>query len=177
MDSLIIPFQNAFIHSRLVTDNILLAHKIYDYMRKKKKEKWWFGTLKLDMQKAYDKIEWSFLRAILNNMGFPTNWIHWVMQCVSTVSYHILINGSPSNTFLHSRGLRQGDPLSPYLFILCANVLSCALIKNEQNNDIKDIKIGKNCPTFTHLFFADDSLLFFKDDPKTISTLQQTLHW
>ena len=129
------------------------------------------------MQKAYDRIEWSFLKAILHNMGFSTNWIHWVMLCVSTMSYRILINSSPSKTIVPSRGLRQGDPLSPYLFILCANVLSCALIRNEQNNNIKGIRIGRNCPTFTHLFFADDSLLFFKDDSKTITTLQQTLNW
>ena len=142
MDSLITPFQNAFIQGRLITDNILLAHKIYDYMRKKKKDKWGFGALKLDMQKARDRIEWSFLKAVLHNMGFSTNWIHWVMQCVSTVSYHILINASPSKTIVPSRGLRQGDPLSPYLFILCANVLSCALIRSEQNNNIKGIRIG-----------------------------------
>ena len=63
------------------------------------------------------------------------------MQCVSIVSYRILINGSPFETIVPSRGLRQGDPLSPYLFILCANVLSCALIRKEQNNNIKGIRI------------------------------------
>jgi len=73
VDSLITPFQNAFIQGRLITDNILLAHEIYDYMRKKKKDKWGFGALKLDMQKAYERIEWSFLKAILHNMGFSTN--------------------------------------------------------------------------------------------------------
>ena len=74
-------------------------------------------------------------------MGFGSKWINWIKECV-TVSYSVLINGSPSESFHPSRGLRQGDPLSFYLFLLCANVLSCALLKKENNKHLIGIKIG-----------------------------------
>ena len=112
------------------------------------------------MQKAYDIIEWNFLKVVLHNMGFPPigsiGWCNVSPQCPIV----FLINDSPSEIIAPSRGLRLGDPLSPYLFIMCANVLSCALIRKEHNNNIKRIRIGQNCLTFTHLFFVDLSPFF-----------------
>ena len=129
------------------------------------------------MNKAYDSISWNFLKAVLSRMGFSINWTKWIMQCVSIVSYSILINGSPSKPFNPSRGLRQGDPLSPYLFLLCANVLSCALLKQEASKHLKGIKIGRANQPLSHLLFADDSFLFFKNDKSSPQTIQNTLAW
>ena len=86
-------------------------------MRKKTTGKIGVAGLKLDMAKAYDRVEWPFLERVLKSMGFPTNWVSLIMNCVSSVSFAVLLNGSPCDTF-------TPDPLSPYLFILCAEVLS-----------------------------------------------------
>lgn len=80
--------------------------------------------LKLDMSKAYDQMEWSFLTGIMRKMGFCEAWINLIFNCVSIVSYSIMVNGEPKGNILPSRGIRQGDPLSPFLFLLCSEGLN-----------------------------------------------------
>ncbi|MCI18209.1 putative ribonuclease H protein [Trifolium medium] len=84
------------------------------------------------MAKAYDRIEWQFLNDTLLTMGFPPNLVATIMLCVSTVSFAVLANGQPSTTIHPHRGIRQGDPLSPYLFIICADVLSSLITKKQE---------------------------------------------
>ena len=127
------------------------------------------------MSKAYDRIDWKFLRAVLVAMNFSPRWIGLVMEFVSTVQFTLLFNGSMTQTFKPSKGLRQGNPISPYLFLLCANVLSLALLKAKHNKAIQGIKVGRNGCTFTHQFFADDSLLFFKKDNKSLQNIHNIL--
>jgi hypothetical protein len=102
MDSLITPYQNAFVQGRQITDNIILAQEVFEFLKKKKKGKWGYAALKLDMNKAYDRIRWDFLFSVLQRMGFSQSWVNWITQCVTTVSYSVLINGSPSKTFCPS---------------------------------------------------------------------------
>ncbi|XP_042983260.1 uncharacterized protein LOC122312663 [Carya illinoinensis] len=117
-------------------------------------------ALKLDMSKAYDRVEWRFLAEAMSKLGFNPRWIRLVMQCVESASYSLLINGSPQSWFKPSRGIRQGDPLSPYLFIIVAEVLSSLLNHAESVKQIHGFPIGRGSFSINHLFFADDSLLF-----------------
>ena len=117
-------------------------------------------TVKIDIYKAYDKIDLHFLRSVLMGMDFPELWIRLIMNCVTSVSYEVLINGSPQPQFKPLCDLCQGDPLSPFRFVLCMNVLSQALDKSAENRAIKGIRIARNAPKITHLLFADDAILF-----------------
>ena len=106
MDSLITPFQNAFIKGRNIFDNILLAHGIFYFLRKRKRRKKFYGALKINMTKAYDRVDWKFLKAVLISMNFSQNWVKWILQSVTTVQYTLLVNGSLSQTFKPKKGLR-----------------------------------------------------------------------
>jgi hypothetical protein len=119
-----------------------------------------FMGIKLDMSKAYDRVEWKFLEAIMRKLGFEDRWINLVMSCVRSVSYSVVINGNPVGHVRPTRGIRQGDPISPYLFLLCAEALSALLSKTVHSGTITGIPTSPKGPRISHIFFADDSLLF-----------------
>ncbi|KAL6526559.1 hypothetical protein OROGR_015649 [Orobanche gracilis] len=144
-------------------------------MRKKRTGKKGVVGLKLDMAKAYDRIEWSFLKTVLKAMGFPMRIISLVMSFVSTVSFSVLLNGNPGRSFQASRGLRQGDPLSPYLFILCAEVFSGLLLEGQNQGVIHGASIARAAPKISHLFFADDSIIFFRDNLEEAEVIKKIL--
>lgn len=120
-------------------------------------------ALKLDMSKAYNKIEWEFVEIMLQKTGFPLRVVSLVIRCITFVSYEILINGQPSKIFYPERGLIHVDPLSPYIFILCANVLSGSITSKVRKNNIHVLRVERGSPIISHLLFADDSLLFARD--------------
>ncbi|CAH9113540.1 unnamed protein product [Cuscuta epithymum] len=138
--------QSAFIPNRLITDNVLIASEVIHYLNRKREGYTGWCALKLDMAKAYDKMEWAFLRKMLEVMGFEHNFIDLIMLCVSTVRYRVLVNGDLTETIVPTRGLRQGDPLSPYLFILCAeglaHIINRAIVKGYWSY----CKISRNAP-------------------------------
>lgn len=132
-------------------------------------------AVKTDMSKAYDRIEWDFLRAVLSSLGFHTMWIEWIMECVSTVSYSFLVNGSPQGKVTPSRGIRQCDPLSPYLFILCTEVLSGLCRKAQEDRSLPGVRVWPNSPAVSHLLFADDIIFFWKSSKKACHALANIL--
>lgn len=161
---LISPNQSAFIPGRLIMDNILAAYETLHTMHTRMWGKEGFMAVKLDMSKAYDRVEWRFLEAVMRRMGFMERWIHLIMMCVRSVNYAVLVNGNPGEHFYPSRGLRQGDPISPYLFLLCAEALSSLLKRAGMTGYIWEVPTSKRGPRINHLFFADDSLLFCRAD-------------
>ncbi|KAL0383830.1 UNVERIFIED_CONTAM: Retrovirus-related Pol polyprotein from type-2 retrotransposable element R2DM [Sesamum latifolium] len=111
LDSLISPSQNAFVPGRSIGDNILLAQELfYGYHQQHLPPR---CALKVDLRKAYDTVEWDFLHAVLILFGFPEQFIGWIVECVTTPSFSVCLNGSPHGYFTGARGLRQGDPMSP----------------------------------------------------------------
>ena len=134
-----------------------------------------YAALKLDMSKAYDRVEWSFLQNMMDKLGFHERWSKLIMQCISTVSYRIKVNGELTDEIIPSWGLRQGDPLSPYLFLLCAEGFSTFLNAVESNGVLEGVSICNNAPSITHLLFADDSLLLLKVNDESANHLWHVL--
>jgi hypothetical protein len=127
------------------------------------------------MHKAYDRIEWVFLENMMRKLGFDERWISLMMACVNSVRYQVRFNSEETETFVPSRGLRQGDPMSPYLFLLCAEGLSSLLLYEEEVGGIDEIRVCRNAPSVSHLLFADDSLILMRADMNNATSLQRVL--
>ena len=167
--------QIAFVNGRLITDNVLVVFEMMHHINLKKTGTTREMALKLDMSKAYDRVEWARLDKIMEKLGFHSRWRRLMMQCISSVTYDVRINGKPSGHIIPTRGLRQGDPLSPYLFLLCAEGLSALIKKASADGLLEGISVSRGGPCLSHLFFVDDSLIFCKATIEECEVLQRVM--
>nr|XP_040249320.1 uncharacterized protein LOC120966829 [Aegilops tauschii subsp. strangulata]XP_045086245.1 uncharacterized protein LOC123494445 [Aegilops tauschii subsp. strangulata] len=138
--------QSTFLPGRLITDNFISAYECLHYMKRKKLKGNRFCALKLDMMKAYDRLEWNYLERVMLKLGISPRFTEIVMRCVTSVSFSVIFNGGKQEEFRPSRGLRQGDPISPYLFLLAAEGLSCLLKSTRSNERIQGIMVAAGAP-------------------------------
>ncbi len=173
LNDVISPSQNAFLGGRRMADNInLMQELLRNYGRKRVSPR---CTIKIDFKKAFDTVQWPFIRDLLHLLGFPEKFVQLVMKCVETASFSVCINGNLFGFFHGKCGVRQGDPLSPYLFIICMEYFSRLL---QSTTQVSDFKFHPKCHALgiSHLGFADDILLLCRCDMTSVNILLQQLH-
>jgi hypothetical protein len=124
IESVISESQSAFVHGRQILNGILIANEMVDEACCLKKE---MVLFKVDFEKAFDSVDWRYLKAVMHEMNFPVIWRKWIMECVTTTPASVLVNGSLTDEFHFERGFRQGDPLSPFLFLIVAEGLNVVM--------------------------------------------------
>lgn len=156
MGNIISEAQSAFLSDRFILDGPLMVNEVVAYLKKKNKKAF---LLKIDFEKAYDNVNWNFLISIMTQMGFSSKWCDWIKGiCVSSRAA-VLVNGSPTFEFQCEKGLRQGDPLSPFLFLIVMEALSWILDKARDVGVFKGIRLANNEMDMSHLLYADDALI------------------
>ena len=160
LDQLISESQNSFVGGRQILDSVLIGNECVDSRMKSKIS----GVIcKLDIEKAYDHVNWEALLDLLKRMGFGVRWCRWIRTCISTIQFSVLFNASPADFFWSSRGLRQGDPLSPMLFLVMMEVFSKMMKRAEGAGLLRGFRADGSrgegvC--VSHLLFADNTILF-----------------
>ena len=167
--------QSAFLSGRSILDNAMVAFEVVHHMRINRWKSNNYVALTLDISKAYDRIDWSYLKAVILRMGFATQWVQWIMMCVKSIDYSVIVNNNMVGPITAGRGLWQGDPLSPYLFILCAEGLSALIRQAEGMGDLHGVRICTDAPVISHLLFADDCFLFFRAKEYEARVMQNIL--
>ncbi|KAL3812349.1 hypothetical protein ACJIZ3_013617 [Penstemon smallii] len=176
MNSIISDSQSAFVPGRQITDNVLVAFETTHYMKNKTSGKVGQMAIKLDLSKAYDRVEWDFLRTVMIRLGFDLRFVNLIMTCVTSVTYSFILNGSQVSFVRPERGIRQGDPLSPYLFLFCAESLSALIYQEEMRGHLCGVAVSPNAPRISHLLFADDTLILCQATAEAAYCVQNILY-
>ena len=174
LDTLVFPHQTAFILGRKGVDNAIIVQELIHTIGRAKGNRG-FMAIKIDLEKAYDRIEWSFIREMLTLFNFPENLIKLIMSCVTSMSTSFLFSGGSLDHFLPSRGIVQDGPLSPYLFILCMEFLGHLVEEKCAAKLWTPVKVSRSGPAFSHLFFADDLVLFANANSENWVAISSTL--
>jgi len=163
------------VKGRQILDSVLIANECLDSRIKSGEP----GLLcKLDIEKAYDHVNWDFLLYMLRRCGFGERWCSWIAHCISSVRFSVLVNGSPTGIFGSSRGLRQGDPLSPLLFVIVMEAFSKLFYVTVQRGFLSGFSVGSSSNgviNISHLLFADDTLVFCGASPEHLLYLRMLL--
>ncbi|KAJ0589790.1 putative RNA-directed DNA polymerase [Helianthus annuus] len=156
LNKVISSSQSAFISDRLILDGPLIVNEVLNWAKRSKKN---IFFLKIDFEKAYDNINWNFVLDMLSQMGFSAKWRSWVKGVLSSARASVLVNGAPTFEFECFKGMRQGDPLSPFLFVIVMEALS-SMIRRACNLEIvKGVSLPNGGPVVSHLFYADDAVI------------------
>ena len=164
--------------SRLIGSSLTMSWwrmRLCTFLKQKKGGNDSFMATKLNMSKAFDRAEWIFIEKVMRKMGFNEGWINLVMKCISSVSYLVITNDTTHGNIVPTRGLRQGDPLSPHLFLLCAEGFLALIHDATRTKQLNGISICGGAPKIIHLFFADNSLLFCKANSDECNKLKEIL--
>ena len=173
MAEVINPCQAGFVPGRRTSDNIIIVQEVIRTLISRRGQTG-YVALKLDLEKAYDRLEWHYIQDTLKFFQLPATLITLIMNMISSTRFHVLWNGSPLPEVVPSRGSRQGDLLSPYLFILCLERLSIQLTKAVQEKCLHPISFrGQVC--LSHLFFVDDIFFFTRATARDCRNLGQIL--
>ena len=171
------PSQNAFVKGRQILDSVLIANECLDSRLQSAIP----GVIcKLDLEKAYDHVNWVFLLYLLRRCGFSARWRQWIYFCISSVRFSILVNGSPCGFFQSSWGIQQGDPLSPMFFVIIMEALSRMIENAIGAGMLSGFAVSRNVQDplpISHLLFADDTLIFCEANDEHIDYLRSILVW
>ncbi|PKU80176.1 putative mitochondrial protein [Dendrobium catenatum] len=163
--------QVAFIKGRSINDHVLIAQEVIHKLRNSKSSKG-FVAFKIDMEQAYDSMGWTTLEKALHYFGFPYYFSKLILNCIQSSNFSISINGSLSKWIEGQCGFRQGCPLSPYLFIICAQLLSNAF---KQKGDALGVRVSSNGPSISHLLYVDDVIIFSEATLKATKEIKKIL--
>ena len=172
IDSVISPEQTTYVKGRNILDGPLIVNEIITWTKSSKRG---IFLLKVDFDKAFDNLNWAILLSVLEQMGFGKAWIGWVKGIISTACVSVLVNGSPTVQFSLEKGVQQGDPFSPYLFILAIEGLIAALKEAGNKGLVKGIQLPNEGPKIVSLHFADDAFFLGGWDEQNICNLMKVL--
>jgi hypothetical protein len=175
MHTLISPYQTGFIQGRCIHENIVVAQEMIHSMNRTTGKVGYF-VIKVDLTKAYDMLDWCFVMKVLNEIKLPDSIINIIYHAVTSVRTNVKWNGDRANYFRPQRGIRQGDPISPYLFVLCMDKLSHLIMEEVDKGEWKTMRAGRHGPVISHLMFADDLLLFGQATVKQMECVMRTLN-
>ena len=169
--------QGAFVEGKQILDAVLIANEAIDSVLKNNEN----GILcKLDIEKAYDNVDWSFLLTVMQKMSFKEKWIRWIKWCISIASFSVLVNGTSTGFFQSSRGLRQGDPCLPYLFVIVMEVFSSFFKRVVDGGFMSSCRVqgrSEEGVQISHLLFTDDTLVFCQASQDHLTYLSWLLIW
>ncbi|GJX54549.1 RNA-directed DNA polymerase, eukaryota, reverse transcriptase zinc-binding domain protein [Tanacetum coccineum] len=171
LGDLVNEIQSAFVADRQILDGPFILNEIVQWCKKRNKQAMVF---KVDFEKAYDSVRWDFVEDILRKFGFGDKWCTWIRSCLQSSRGSVIVNGSPTEEFQFYKGLKQSDPLSPFLFILVMESLHISFQRVVDAGLFKGIKLGSSLQ-MSHLFYADDAIFMGQWNQSNIDTITRVL--
>ncbi|KAG7546653.1 Zinc finger CCHC-type [Arabidopsis suecica] len=172
LPQVISPSQSAFMPGRILAENVLLATEVVQgYNRKNIEPR---AMLKVDIRKAFDSVNWDFILSALRALRIPEKFVGWISECITTPTFSVCLNGNSSGYFKSAKGLRQGDPLSPYLFVLAMEVFT-RLLQSRFDQGYISYHPRTSGISLSHLMFADDVMIFFDGTEASLHGINETL--